>query len=273
MSSYNYKILIAHHSLSNNDAFIIKSYFERPGENFKVILIEEKSAFLETLSNLSNLVLNCDAFVLLPSIEFQKNQHLIEIVYYGKDVSANIYSLNIFSNYKPFGALGAISMSSKKGIIQIVKDSNFKTSMDDLIQVIKQNINPNKKIEHFSIRPLTAVVDFEYSTSQTNCSVLISCHKNQLEIAGLVKKGIESDETICVIEDTSSSTKTILKQVNVLLVIMSIDYEENLTCRGLVEMSRLLDKSLVPVVTAKGYKAVNWLALVIGSIFKKFCFY
>jgi hypothetical protein len=265
----NRNILLIHHSVSKTTSDKINDYFEKlilENTKFKLISIDEKS-MQEKVSVLSKLILNCDVIFILVSLEFQRNKGLMEMLNYAKDIKAKLYSLNFFSTYKPFGSLGAISVSSDKGVLQFDKENQFEKLMKDLVETIKGYKNYKKFDDEFVLRSITATVNLDHSSNEEP-DVLISCHKNQLEIAELIKNSISSEERKCLIEDTSSTNLTCLKKSKALVVIISQDFESSFNCRALIECARSIDKKFVPVTVSREYKPVGWLGLAIaGKVF------
>jgi hypothetical protein len=263
----NKNILIIHHSISKTNSDKINSHFGKlmdENTKFKLISIDEKS-MEEKLSVLSKLILNSDLIFILVSLEFQKNKGLMEMVNYAKDIKAIIYSLNFFSTYKPFGALGAISVI--KGVIQFNHENHFEQLMNDLIETIKYDKNEKKNDDQFMLRSITATVNLDFS-SKEQPHVLISFHKNQLEIAELIKSSISSDGRKIIVEDISSTNVTCLKNAAVLVIIISQDFESSFNCRALIEAARSFGKRFVPVTVSKEYKPIGWLGLAIaGKVF------
>ena len=262
-------ILLIHHSVTKTYSDKIITYFDKlvlENTKFKLITIDEKS-MQEKVSVLSKLILNCDVILILVSLEFQKNKALMEMVNYVKDTKAILYSLNFFSTYKPFGALGAISVSSKKSIIQIDKENQFEDLMKGMVESIKNDKNDKKFDDEFIMRSITATVNLDYS-SKEQPHILISCHKNQLEIAELIKNSVFSEERKVIIEDTSSTNVTCLRNSKILVLIISQDFESSFNCRALVEAARSYGIKFVPVTVSKEYKPTGWLGLAIaGKVF------
>ena len=137
-------ILIIYHSISNSDVKkmidSIELFTNGDGsKEFNLISINEADS-LEKLSVLSKLILNCDTLIVITSVEFQITKSLMLLLNYAKDIKANLYSINFLSNYKPFGALGAISISSEHGVIQFDK-GKYETNLENLVEFIKKSKN------------------------------------------------------------------------------------------------------------------------------------
>lgn len=261
----SYSILFTYHSSSLFSKDII-DYLN--GKKINVFPLTETTP--SELSHRAQLIKTCDCVIVLASRDFQKTNACMETIHFAKDLKKEIYGILTNSNYKPFGALGAILCGSEHVSYKIYALDNLKNELDLLATEIHNKIKPLKSSNPTntqftqSLNPSTNLLFVETS----NCAdVLISYHSRTKNIAELIEQALTNKQITYKTEDSSLETSSI-KRVKGMIIIMSAEYEENFNCRMVVQKAIELNLKIIPISISKAWKPTDWLGLLIaGKIF------
>ena len=263
----SYSILFTYHSSSLFSKDII-DYLN--GKKINVFPLTETTP--SELSLRAQLIKTCDCVIVLASRDFQKSNSCMETIHFAKDLRKEIYGISTSSNYKPFGALGAILCGSEHVVYKIYALDNLKKEIDLLATEIHNKIKPLNSSTltntQFSqpLNPSTNLVFIETSNC-ADADVLISYHSKTKNITELIEKALTNKKITYKTEDSSLETSSI-KRVKVLVIIMSAEYEENFNCRMVVQKAIELNLKIIPISISKAWKPTDWLGLLIaGKIF------
>lgn len=251
---------------SKNDFKLIEDYLKPFG--FQVNPVTEFDP--ANISIRCELVKNCHACIVLTSRSYQIQPFCMEIINYAKDQKKIIFAFNRDAGFRPFGALGAISVGySHNGLVELKTENN--SCLDDLVKSLKdiqKNLTPteilsNKKSE----KPDTS--NIQLNSTQASCKqidVLVSFHFESKPIADLIEKALKLKEINYSIEEsTAMRTVTSVKNSKCIVLIMSPEYEASHVCKSIVDEARASSKTLIPVSITKSWKPKSWLGLVISG--------
>jgi len=257
-------VVLTYHSLSQYSKEIT-DYLNL--KQFKIFPLTEASP--DELSVRAHLIKTCDFVLVLPSRHFQKNDSCMETIHFAKEMKKEIYGILTNSNYKPFGALGAILCGSGHSLCKIYKLDTLKSELDTLVADVINNVKPGVNNTNSSTNPAHIVnSSINLTLLDSNADVLISrCGDNTKNISELIEQALESKQISYKTED-SSLGKSYIKGVKALVIIMSAEYEENFNCKLIVQKAKELNLKIIPISITRAWKPADWLGLVMsGKVF------
>ncbi|CAM2713202.1 unnamed protein product [Rotaria socialis] len=217
----------------------------------------------------ANLVRWSDVFISLISRSYQRAFCCMETINYAKDIRKPIVVILGESNFQPYGALGAISA----GAVHTMLLDDDGTSENVVTQL--SNIISNQKIKKNS-KNVTDPAKMEANNDKVNlihgetqCTILICTVDDGAAVAQLVYDDFISNNLNVGFENLSKSNAACsIKRCNVLVPILTAQFEQTPMCRGALEEARRLQKPIVPVIAIKDWRPEDWLGLTIaGCIF------
>ena len=107
------KILIAHHTTQQNIGERLKQGLV--DQSLQCYLINENTP--NSLDIRAKLVQWCDVFVIIISRLYQRTPFCMETLDYAKDIRKSVIAVLAEPNFRPYGALGAISASAVRSIV------------------------------------------------------------------------------------------------------------------------------------------------------------
>ncbi len=255
-------ILFAYFTSTSFSKEII-DYFNQ--NNFNIFTITEDSP--DKLSTRAQLIKSCDCLVILASRDFQKKISCMEVLHFAKDCKKEIYGIITNSNYKPFGALGAILCVKNHGCIRIENTEMIKSRLSPLVteinKLISKDNNPSLPIDIHPNRIATPMVKIDFL--EAKLEILISYHSSTKPIADLIEEALLKQEITFKVEDSSLGS-SFVKGTKVLVVIMSAEYEDNFSCRLVVQTARELGLIIVPISITRAWKPTDWLGLTTAGV-------
>ena len=251
---------------SLKDSKLIEDYLKPFG--FQVSLVTEFDP--ANISLRCELVKNCDVCIVLTSRSFQTHPFCMEIINYAKDQKKTLFAFNRDANFRPFGALGAISTGySHNGLLELKTDPS--SCLEDLVNNLKsiqKNLKSTETLTNKkSLRPDTPNIQLNpKETNSKQLDVLISFHSESKAVADLIEKALKSKEINYSIEDsTTMGNLTSVKNTKCIVLVMSPEYEASYVCKSIVNEARANNKPLIPVSITRSWKPESWLGLVISG--------
>lgn len=226
--------------------------------NLNINILNENDP--EKLSIRADSIRQTYALVVITSRDFQKTLSCMEILHYAKDLKLDIYSINPYSNYKPFGSLGSISWASKYGLMSYTNDSQ----LDEILDKVSLSVQQSPEVAVFVgiERPKSSAR--RLSLTNNPIGVLISYHPDNELNAKIVYNALSENNIEAQMEDTTKAVSNV-QGARVVLVVLSTSYEANKFCEQMVQITRSLKKPLIPISPIKGLKLTNWLGLTVAG--------
>lgn len=288
---------LSYHSRNQSDANRIYEYLSYK-DTYRILMLTESVPI--NISIKTKIIQDIDALIVITSRFYQKSVECMEFISYARLLDKPIFSVNTYSNYRPFGGLGYLCAGSRLSLVNLWDNYTFCeslekiiTEIDEILQIKIKKVKKEKakrraelglapedddieeelersrlrlqKSDTFVLsRSLSTVVKLNYT--DTKVDVLISAHNLDYNIAKVIKEGLSKNLISCLDEDSSTGV-TNIRSSKLIIVVMSEDYEENFNCRATVEEARLLGKQIIPVLAEENFKPKKWLGMVSSGKF------
>ncbi|CAF3837158.1 unnamed protein product [Adineta steineri] len=239
-------ILISCHTNQQQIAEQIKDNLSK--HRFTCYIINETTP--ESIVARANLIRWCNVFIVNISRMYQQTTFCMETINYAKDVRKPIITIYTESNFQPYGALGVISSTAIQSIV-LENDENKKNNGKNVTDPEKMKTVNNSR---------NLIYNDKLST------VLICTTDEGLPVANLIYNEFSAKNLNALVENLSDANATCsVRQCTVIVPILSAEFEKNPACRIAFEEARLLQKPIIPVMSAIDWKPQDWLGITIAG--------
>ena len=127
-------VAMAFHSTAQANANLINEHLKEINSNLNIVMLTESVP--HRIQTRLRLVEQSDCMIVLVGCNFQKNSNCIELTQYAVSLDKQMYPVNFFYSYTPFGALGLLL--GQRDLIRLSPEDTkqFCASLDELTSEI-----------------------------------------------------------------------------------------------------------------------------------------
>ena len=228
-----------------------------PPAEYDVIIVDENTP--QALAAREEAVRWCAMFVIVGSVRYQRNPYCLELANYAKTIRKPIITILAQNKYKPFGAIGAISVAGATVI-------DFTNDFLNAIEILKKELESKAWATDLPKPNLAESGSAANSqkTSKSSAGVLISYQKDAWHVAEMIKS-VLGLATTYINPSQKSGQEDAISGCQVFVAVLSPDYQSSAVSQRCYEMARVYRKRIIPVIGSAKYQPSDWLALAIAG--------
>ena len=226
-----------------------------PSAVYDVVIIDENSP--QALAEREEAVRWCAMFVIVGSVRYQRDPYCLEMANYAKTIRKPIITILAQNKYKPFGAIGAISVAGAT----VIDFTNYFQ-----IEILKKELESkawSTDIPKPNLTESGSATNLQ-NTSKKSAGVLISYQKDASHVAEMIKSVVGLTATY-IGPNPKSAQEEAIPGCQVFVAVLSPEYQSSTASQRFYETARLYRKRIIPVIGTPKYQPYDWLALAIAG--------